>query len=90
MTRRVRIRVQGRVQGVFFRASSRDEARRHGLAGFARNEPDGSVLIEVEGGDEAVERFGAWCRHGPPDAYVTSVDTDELPDRGDAGFVVAG
>jgi acylphosphatase len=88
MRRRVRIRVHGWVQGVFFRASARDEARRLGLAGFARNEPDGSVLIEAEGEAEAVDRFVAWCRHGPPDARVSSVETVDIPPTGDVRFEV--
>jgi acylphosphatase len=88
MARRLRIRVSGRVQGVFFRASARDDARRLGLTGFARNEPDGSVLIEVEGDGQAVERFLTWCHHGPPDARATAVETEELPAQGDRGFSV--
>ncbi len=89
MRRAVRIRVSGQVQGVSFRATARREARALGLAGFARNEPDGSVLIEVEGQDDAVARFVAWCRHGPPAARVTGVEVEDMPAPGRAGFAVA-
>lgn len=70
------IRVEGRVQGVGFRAGAAQEARRLGLAGFARNEADGSVAIEVEGEAAALEAFVAWCRLGPSAARVERVDVD--------------
>jgi acylphosphatase len=82
------IRVHGQVQGVFFRVSARDEARRLGLTGFARNEPDGSVYIEVEGDEQALERFVAWCRQGPPDAVVERVEVQEGQPRGYADFAI--
>lgn len=84
---RVRITVRGSVQGVFFRASARDEARRRGVAGFARNQPDGSVLIEAEGLPTSVERFRQWCATGPSRADVESVDVDAIEVRGDRDFV---
>ena len=68
------IRVVGQVQGVYFRASARREARRLNLTGYARNEPGGSVLIEVEGDEPALDRFVAWCHQGPPGARVERVD----------------
>jgi acylphosphatase len=80
------IRAHGLVQGVYFRASARAEARRLGLTGFARNEPDGSVRIEVEGDPAAVDRFLAWCRHGPPGARVDRLDVEEGEPRGYAAF----
>ena len=88
MTGQRTIRIFGRVQGVFYRASARDEARRLGLAGFARNEPDGSVLIEAEGDEAALERFIAWCRQGPAGARIERVDVDRGEPRGHAGFTV--
>jgi acylphosphatase len=71
------IRVTGRVQGVFFRASAREVATKLQLRGFVRNEPDGSVYIEAEGPEEALKEFVAWCRQGPPHAVVTNVETQE-------------
>lgn len=80
------IRVVGLVQGVFFRASARDEARRLGLAGSVRNQPDGSVLISAEGPPAALDAFTAWCRHGPPRARVDRLDVTPGPPTGAATF----
>lgn len=77
--RRVHARVRGRVQGVAYRASTRYEASRLGLAGWVRNMPDGSVELEAQGPSDIVEQLLGWCRTGPSLAHVTSVDVDELP-----------
>lgn len=83
---RLRIRVHGRVQGVFFRAEARDRAGRLGITGFARNEPDGTVTVECQGPEGAVERMRAWCETGPPDAAVESIETARLEPHGETGF----
>jgi len=70
---RARAVVRGGVQGVFFRGSAREHAARLGVVGWVRNEPDGSVALEAEGGREAVEALLDWCRRGPPGARVTGV-----------------
>ncbi|HET7500134.1 MAG TPA: acylphosphatase [Kofleriaceae bacterium] len=70
--------VTGRVQGVSFRAFTVDEARGHGLTGWVRNLPDGSVELEAQGDDAAVAALLAWCAHGPPSARVAGVATSEL------------
>ena len=88
MTGHRAIRVDGRVQGVGFRASARREATRLGLAGFARNEADGSVAIEVEGDEAALEAFVAWCRVGPPGARVDRVEVAAGNLVGHRGFAV--
>lgn len=80
--------VRGRVQGVFFRAGARDEARRLGLAGFARNLRDGTVEVEVEGDEAAVERMLEWLRAGPEHAVVADVEVTEVPPAGDDGFEI--
>jgi acylphosphatase len=67
------IYIFGKVQGVYYRGSAGEMAQALGLHGFVRNEPDGSVYAEVEGETEAVEKFVAWCRLGPPRARVTEV-----------------
>lgn len=85
---RVRIVVSGRVQGVFFRASARDQAERLGIGGFARNQPDGSVLIEAEGPSGAVERFREWCTIGPTRANVQDIDVTPIAIRGEREFTV--
>jgi acylphosphatase len=71
------IRVQGLVQGVFFRASARTHASALDLSGFAQNTADGSVYIEVEGEEENLEQFISWCHRGPDQAEVTNVEVQE-------------
>lgn len=80
---RVHVLIEGRVQGVFFRAATRDEARAWGLAGWVRNLPDGRVEAVFEGDRGAVDAMLAWCRKGPPYAYVDQVEIDWQPYRGD-------
>jgi acylphosphatase len=75
--RRVRAIVTGRVQGVAYRASTVYEARGHGLTGWVRNLPDGSVEIEAQGDDDGVAALLAWCAHGPPAARVTEVNIED-------------
>lgn len=88
MTIRRRVLVSGRVQGVFFRDTCRRRAQELGLAGSARNLPDGRVEIVVQGPPPAVEAMIAWCREGPPYARVESVDVAEEEPVGDRGFSV--
>ena len=70
---RRRLVVSGRVQGVGFRWFIREAARRHRLAGWVRNSPDGSVELEVSGEDGAFEKFIRSVREGPPGARVDDV-----------------
>ena len=72
-----RFLVSGQVQGVFFRASTRFEAQRLGLGGYARNLADGRVEVLAAGTPQAVEQLARWLQHGPPHA------------RGDGGERVA-
>lgn len=69
----VRAEVYGVVQGVFFRAATRDTALRLGLTGWVRNRPDGSVEAHFQGAAEAVDEAVAWCRRGPSGAVVDRV-----------------
>ena len=86
---RARVRVSGRVQGVFFRDSTREEARALGLAGYVTNTPDGDVEALFEGPKEAVEEMVRWCGQGPPHASVENVDADYEPPGDDlTGFEV--
>lgn len=87
-TARVIARIRGRVQGVNYRTGARREAQRRGLAGWARNEPDGSVLIEVEGRQDAVDDFLAWCAKGPPRARVDAVETTSAELAGYQEFTI--
>ena len=77
--RRVRLTAFGQVQGVFFRASTRDEARRLGLTGWVRNLEDGSVQVEAQGPAEEVDALEEFCRNGPGHATVTELRVEELP-----------
>jgi acylphosphatase len=81
-TKRVRARIAGVVQGVFYRASTRDRARALGVTGWVRNRADGSVELEAQGPIAAVERLLAWCRVGPPGARVTGVEVTPLQPHG--------
>lgn len=72
---RVRIAVRGRVQGVWFRGSTREVAERLGIVGWARNLADGSVEILAQGSSIAVAQLVEWCHHGPPGARVAGVAT---------------
>ena len=84
----IEARISGRVQGVSFRWHARRTARRLGVSGWVRNEPDGSVLLHAEGDPEAVQELVTWCHGGPSLAKVTDVATREVPDAGTAGFTV--
>jgi acylphosphatase len=83
---RVRLRISGLVQGVNFRSSACREAQRLCLVGFVRNEPDGSLVIEVEGGSLVVNSFCEWAKHGPSRARVECVTIESLPVVADGCF----
>ena len=76
--------IEGRVQGVFFRASTKHEAQQLGLRGYARNLDDGRVEVLAVGDVQAVERFNEWLKHGPQHARVDTVQRIET-DEGEAG-----
>ena len=73
-----RVRVAGRVQGVWFRASTAEQATALGLRGRAENLPDGSVLVHAAGTAEALAALVAWLHQGPPMARVDSVDVEVI------------
>jgi protein-L-isoaspartate(D-aspartate) O-methyltransferase len=85
---RVRVTVAGRVQGVWFRASTQEHAERLGVDGWVRNRADGDVEAVFEGPPEAVAAMIAWVHHGPERAIVTEVRTADEPIRGERGFSV--
>jgi acylphosphatase len=85
---RIKARVRGRVQGVFYRASTEHEARARGLTGWVRNCDDGSVELEAEGPADRVDDLVAWCRRGPPAAQVSAVDVEPIAVLGDRDFRV--
>jgi acylphosphatase len=87
---RVRLRavIRGRVQGVWFRGATAEEARRRGVDGWVRNRSDGAVEAVFEGAPESVAALAGFVRRGPPSARVESVELrDEVP-LGERGFAV--
>ncbi len=87
----VEVRITGRVQGVCFRDWTRGEAERQGVAGWVRNEPDGSVRALFVGPRDRVSAVIERCRQGPPAARVSDVETEEVPPPGDVDdFRVTG
>jgi acylphosphatase len=85
---RVIARITGTVQGVKYRATAQREAGRRGLTGWVRNEPDGTVLIDIEGDPAAVDAFLTWCAEGPPGAQVATVETTVADPIGYAEFTI--
>jgi len=82
------IKVSGKVQGVFFRASTKDIAGKIELTGFVQNEQDGSVYIEAEGEEEKLKQFVEWCHHGPARAIVERMHIEEGSLKGFTKFEV--
>ncbi|MFN2608609.1 MAG: acylphosphatase [Acidimicrobiales bacterium] len=81
-----RVVVSGRVQGVFFRDSCREQAAALGVAGWVRNTAEGTVEAWFEGPRAAVDRLVHWCRDGPRHADVDGVDVYEEDPAGARGF----
>ncbi len=84
-----RVRIFGRVQGVFFRNWTADEALALGVRGWVRNRQDGSVELEAYGEANAVEALIARCRTGPPAAMVERIEVEMVEGEGPSGFRVA-
>lgn len=76
MKKRAQIIVSGQVQGVFYRYWTKGQAEELGLSGFARNEPYGTVLIVVEGEEEAIKKLIDRCWNGPDQARVENVQVE--------------
>jgi len=89
MTECIRCFVSGRVQGVFFRASAREEAHRLGVSGYARNLPDGRVEVLACGEPDRLSRFRRWLREGPPHATVTDLQCADVEEDPPPGFSVS-
>ena len=81
--KRLKIRVTGDVQGVFYRFSAKIVADNSGIVGCAQNEPDGSVSMVIEGEDKALQTFIKWARKGSPMAEVDNVEVTEEEYVGD-------
>lgn len=84
-----RIIAHGRVQGVFFRASMTDVAREHGVTGWVRNDPGGTLTAHLEGPEESIDEVVGWIRGGgPQQARVEHVEEREVPDEDHTSFAV--
>ena len=82
--------VTGRVQGVFYRGSAQDAARRLGLSGWARNRSDGSVELVACGALSALDKLEAWLWKGPSQARVEQVQQEDIALQNVAGFEIRG
>lgn len=82
------VRVSGRVQGVFFRQWTCEQARELGISGWVRNCPDGSVEAHAEGDEALVEQLVQRMRRGPPAARVERVEVEPTATQAAAGFTV--
>jgi len=80
---RVRLIIEGRVQGVWFRESTRREAERLGVRGWVRNRREGAVEVVAEGPEESVRKLVEWCHQGPPSARVSRVSETAEPFQGE-------
>lgn len=89
MTTCLHCRVSGRVQGVWFRASTREQARRLGLTGYAKNLADGRVEVLACGGRGALEALQVWLWQGPEAAEVDEVECHEIETAPPEVFTVA-
>ncbi len=88
MKRAFKARILGKVQGVWFRKYTRDKARELGITGIVKNEPDGSVYVEAEGDEDALNRFKRWLYEGSPMSIVEEVITEEMPVKNYSNFEI--
>ena len=82
----IHLLIKGKVQGVFYRASAKEQAHHLALTGWVKNTPEGDVEITASGDAAALEQFTNWCRRGPNRAHVTTVESKPLPDTTFEGF----
>ncbi len=84
--KRAHVKIYGKVQGVWFRAHTKEMAEKLGIKGWVRNVPDGSVEAVFEGEEENLEEMIRWCHHGPPLARVTKVEIKYEEPKGEKEF----
>lgn len=80
---RVHLVIEGRVQGVWFRDSTRTEAIALGVFGWVKNQPDATVAVLAEGPETQVRKLVSWCHHGPPAAQVSRVSETKQEWKGE-------
>lgn len=86
--KRVHVFISGKVQGVFFRAYTKEKAAELGIAGWVKNLPDGRVEAVFEGKPDQVDQLVAWCRQGPPAGRVEKVEEKEEAAEQLSGFTL--
>ena len=84
----ISITVTGKVQGVFYRQSTKEKALELGITGIVKNLPDGSVQIMASGTNDQLNQLVAWCNQGPPRAQVASVQVEKILPHAFTGFTV--
>ena len=88
MIKSVQLNIRGRVQGVGFRYYTIMKAKEFGITGYVMNMPDGSVFIEAEAGEDALDQFILWCERGPVSARVDKLDITPGVYKGYQGFSI--
>lgn len=88
MIKKVNIHVSGRVQGVFYRTSTKDKALELGIKGWIMNKPDGSVYIEAEADESVLDQFIEWCKKGPMMARIDNINVSHQSTEGFSSFEV--
>jgi acylphosphatase len=88
MKKAITIKIVGKVQGVFFRASTKEKADALGLKGTVKNERDGSVFVEAEGEESLLNDFASWCQRGPQMARVDKCEVTDANVKGFADFLI--
>ncbi len=78
MQTRIHATISGTVQGVFYRASAQNEAKKLDLTGYVRNLPNGDVELEAQGEASDVDKLLEWCRQGPPDSEVARISSEVI------------
>lgn len=84
----IQITITGRVQGVFFRASTKAVADQIGIKGFVKNQKDGTVLVHAEGDAVLMDSFVDWCKYGPDDANVEDVIIEDVEAKNYRNFEI--
>ncbi|MGY6745049.1 MAG: acylphosphatase [Cecembia sp.] len=83
-----RIKVHGKVQGIFFRKNTQQKALELGLSGWVKNEEDGTVSVEIEGELHSILAMQSWLRLGPPNSEVENIEISQGQEQGYKDFMI--
>jgi acylphosphatase len=84
----MRIIISGKVQGVYYRQSTREKSMQLGISGIVKNLTNGSVEVIASGTSDQLNNLVEWCKQGPPKAVVSSIESEELPYQSFDGFKI--